>query len=75
MRRRRGYPGFQPRPAPFPPARELVHSRLRRPGVTAEATQPMHTFDLMPKERVLISSTSLLQLTGVERLPRAKNEI
>ena len=35
----------------------------------------MHTFDLMPKERVLISSTSLLQLTGVERLPRAKNEI
>ena len=27
--------------------------RLRRPGVTAEATQPRHTFDLMPKERVL----------------------
>ena len=27
--------------------------RLRRPGVTAEAAQPTHTFDLIPKEQVV----------------------
>ena len=31
----------------------LVHSRLGRPGVIAEAAQPTHTFELMPKERVV----------------------
>jgi len=36
----------------------------------------MHTFDLMPKEPSgSYLFDQLAQLTGVERLPRAKNEI
>ena len=40
-------------PSAFRRPSVLVHSRLRRPGVTAEATQSMHAFDLMPKERLM----------------------
>ena len=31
----------------------LVRWRLRRPGLIAEAAQPMYTFDLVPKKRVV----------------------
>ena len=51
----------------------LVRWKLRRAGLLAEAAQPMYTFGLVPKKRGRTSSTRLLQLAEVERLPRAKN--
>jgi len=43
--------------------------------VTAEAAHPTHTFELMPKERVVSLLDQLAAARRSQRLPRAKNEI
>ena len=53
----------------------LVRFRLCRPGLIAEAAQSIGILDPVPKKRVVPLRPGLLQLAGVERLPRAKNEI